>query len=376
MSEFMNVIIILLTIAGWSLIAFAAKDIFVTAKLGVNSKRENDGGDKAELFYRSSTSRLTSAVLRLTKANKNRQFFLQKIGLIVPFSQYLIWKTMLVVGFGFLYLALDWQDIGDKANFQFFDEIGSTFLLSLSIFTSLAHYEFAPGRIGIHVLANIQFYAGFIFYAFIFIYFLTLRRRAKKVQPFLYNLKNESENYHSPFELAENLRQYGANELSVILQDWEIWANDLRVNFKASPTLIFKRSPRENRSWLASANVILDATAAVLVTSDGALKRQAKQTFSAVRRAVTETADFLHVIPQRAHYFPDFHGCLTSPKAEEDILSAEIIGDETENYFASESEKKLAVRRFTYQSYLTSLAEHLEIDLPPQREKKNFEFSF
>lgn len=371
MSEFMNVIIILLTIAGWCLIAFAVKDIFITARLGLNSKR---GNGKADLFYRSSTSWLMSAILQITKRQKHRQFFLQKLGFIVPFSQYLIWKTMLVVGFGFLYLALDWQDIGDKANFVFFDEIGSTFWLSLSIFTRLAHYEFAPGRIGIHILANIQFYAGFVFYGFVFIYFLTLWRRAKKVQPFLYRLKNEFGKPYSAFNFSDKLNQFGKNELSIILQDWEIWANDLRRNLKSSPTLIFKRSQTENWSWLASANVILDASAAVIVTSDGAIKHQAKQTFAAVRLTVVETADYLNIVPQKVEYFPTFHDCRTVSNFEEDVLSAEIIYDETEDYFASERQEKFSLWQFTYQSHLTSLAEHLEVELPSLKEKKDFEY--
>lgn len=373
MSEFMNVIIILLTIAGWCLIALAVKDIFITVKLGLNSKR---GNDRADLFYRSSTSWLMSAILQITKTQKYRQFFLRNIGFIVPLSQYLIWKTMLVIGFGFLYLALDWQDIGDKADFLFFDEIGSTFWLSLSIFTRLAHYEFAPGRIGIHILANIQFYAGFIFYAFIFIYFLTLWRRAKKVQPFLYRLKTELEKPYSAFNFSDNLNQFGSNELSIILQDWEIWANDLRRNLKASPTLVFSRLRDKNWSWLASANVILDASAAVLITTNGAIKDQAKDTFAAVRRAVVETADYLNIAPRKINYVPDFYACRAASSYEEDVLSAEIIYDETEDHFASERDEKIVLWQFTYQSYLTALAERLEVELPSQKEKKNFEYSF
>lgn len=372
MSEFMNVIIILLTIAGWCLIAFAVKDMFVTARLGLNAKR---GNNKAELFYRSSTSWLMSAIFRLTKANKKRQFFLRKIGLIVSLSQYLIWKIMLVVGFGFLYLALDWQDIGDESNFFFFDEIGSTFWLSLSIFTRLAHYEFAPGRIGIHILANIQFCAGVIFYGFIFIYFLTLWRRSKKVQPFLYRLRPELEKPYSAFNFSDNLNQFGTNELSIILQDWEIWANDLRRNLKASPTLIFSRLHNENWSWLASANIILDASAAVLITSNVAIRDQAKETFAAVRRVIVETADYLNVAPRKVNYVPEFYNCRTASIFEEDVLSAEIIYDETEEYFASERAEKLSVWQFTYQSYLTSLAEHLEVELPSQSEEKKIEYA-
>jgi len=372
MSEFMNVIILLLTISGWCLIAFAVKDILITARLGLNSKR---GNNKAELFYRSSSSWLMSAIFRITKAKKHRQFFLQKIGFIVPFSQYLIWKTMLVVGFGFLYLALDWQDIGDESNFFFFDEIGSTFWLSLSIFTRLAHYEFAPGRIGIHILANIQFYAGFIFYGFIFIYFLTLWRRSKKVQPFLYRLKTELEKPYSAFNFSDNLSQFGSNELSIILQDWEIWANDLRRNLKASPTLMFSRLRSENWSWLASANIILDASAAVFITSNGAIRDQAKETFAAVRRVIIETSDYLNVAPRKLNYVPDLHVCRTRSIFEEDVLSAEIIYGGTEESFALERDEKLSVWQFTYQYYLTSLAEHLEAELPSQSEKKNVEYA-
>ena len=370
MSEFMNVIIILLTIVGWCLIAFAVKDIFITIRL--NFKR---GNGKAELFYRSSTSWLMSAIYRFTKTNKNRQSYLRKIGFIVPFSQYIIWKTMLVVGFGFLYLALDWQDIGDKANFLFFGEIGSTFWLSLSIFTRLAHYEFAPGRIGIHLLANIQFYAGVIFYGFIFIYFLTLWRRSKKVQPFLYRLKSELEKPYSAFNFSENLNQFGANELSIILQDWEIWADDLRRKLKSSPTLVFSRLRDENWSWLASANIILDASAAVIITSNGAIKSQSKETFAAVRRVVIETSDYLNIVPHKIEYSPNFQTCRMNSIFEEDVLSAEIIYVEREEYFASELGEKLSVWQFTYRSYLTSLAEHLEVELPSQSEKRNVEYA-
>lgn len=374
MPEFMNVIVILLTIAGWCLLAFAVKDIFITARLALKASGETN---KSALFYSSSSGWFLSSILRFVKTPQRRQFSLRNINLIVPVSQYLMWKTMLVVGFGFLYLALDWQDIGDKSKFLLFDEIGSTFWLSLSVFTRIAHYEFAPERIGIHLLANIQFYAGFIFYGFVLIYFLTLRRRAKKVQPFLYRLKSELEKPYSAFNFSDNLMQYGTNELSLILQDWEIWATDLRVNLRSNPTLIFSRLRSENWSWLASANIILDATAAVNAVSDGAINDQAKRTFAAVRRVVIETAEYLNITSRRTDYFSNFYDCRKLPAiSEEDILSAEVIYDESEKDFMRQGGEKFSVWQFTYQSHLTSLAEYLEVELPSRKSRNDFEYSF
>ena len=101
----MNVIVVLLTIAGWCLLAFAVKDIFITARLALKAGGEMN---KSSLFYSSSSGWFLSLILRFVKTPERRQFSLRNINLIVPVSQYLMWKTMPVVGFGFLYLVPDW----------------------------------------------------------------------------------------------------------------------------------------------------------------------------------------------------------------------------------------------------------------------------
>ena len=80
----------------------------------------------------------------------------------------------------------------------------------------------------IHLIANIQFYSGFLFYGIIFLYLLTLRKKAKQLQPSLYGIEYELKKQYSPFHFSTNLKEsYSSKEIILILAKWELAAEKL-----------------------------------------------------------------------------------------------------------------------------------------------------
>lgn len=211
-------------------------------------------------------------------------------------------------------------------------------------------------------VAGIQFYLGFLFYGVVCFYLLTLWRKTKRLRPFLYGLENQLPKHRSPFYFSDSLEETcSAREIILIMQNWEARGEGLRNDLISCPSLIYSRSFTKNRTWLASLNIILDASAELIVTSDAATEFQARRTFAAARHALVGTADYLQVLPPDSKHLPSFRE--SHANYEDGILSTEIIYDAKE----SDSTKRieiLSVWQFTYQSSLSALADHLDVEIP------------
>lgn len=352
---------ILLTIAGWALITFAVKDMFLTARCSLSEKNVD-----FTAALRQSTVPLIRFVNGIIKNFKYKKWILNRFDLIIPLLQIIIWKTLTVFGFCFLYLAINWQTQDGAIANDHWEDITFSLWLSFAISFRLTLPELVLENPMIFLVANIQFYTGFLFFGFIFFRLTILKRKSRKIQPRLYKIRHEPNCVYSPFVLADSLKEYSSNNLLLILQDWEKWAEELRINFYLNPQFIYSGlENKQNVNWLTALNIILDTSAALIVTSEGALEKQARRTFANARRTSFEV---LTLIVQKNH------NCKKENKPEKlnnakfdsdrDILSADLIF-ETEDAFESEDQNEsFAVWRVTYENSLRNLSDALESELP------------
>ena len=357
---------ILLIAAGWCLITAAARDIFVTARLAATVRQKNTG---LSIYYYSLSCLIILRAYRIIRCREWLRIFSSRAGVLLLILQFLFWKMSFIFGFAFLYLAVNLKLGGEILADKFFADFLSALCLSFTISVRFAPYDINSDEMLVYLIANIQFYLGFLFYGFVCFYLLTLWRKARRLQPFLYGLKKELKKPYSPFHFSTNLKEsYGTREIIMILRNWELWADELRHDLTSCPLLIYSRSTTKNLTWLASLNIVLDTSAALIVTSDAAVKCQGKRAFAAARHTLVVIADYIQVLPPDSRHLLSFQK--SSANYADEILSAEIIYDAKENCTARKEIEMLSIWQFTYQSTLWTLSDYLAVELPSRNEKK------
>lgn len=351
MSKLQITEMVLLTVGGWILITAAVNDIFLTARSCLSKTSRNN---KAGL--RQSAIKLNILLTGMLKNSKRRGFLQKRLHLIVPVLQIIIWKTLLIFGFSLLYLAIEWQSRSELISAGKPEDILSSLWLSLAISFRIALYEMVLDNPMIFLVANIQFVTGYLFIGFVCFYLIILKQKAKLLKPRLYKLQHELDGFYSPFALAASLRDYRSNNLLLILQDWEKWADELRKNLYLHRQFIYGGIRNERGvTWLAALGVVLDASAALIVTSQGAVEKQARDTFGAARRALVEVSGLFAISEdqKRIRKFEEM-------AFEDEVLSAELIFEDEDVFQNSARDEMFNVWRFTYEKYLRCLSVELE----------------
>lgn len=339
---------ILLIIVAVTLIAFAVKDMFLTAKHCLN----------IPTHWQTSDENLVNFFISVFRRSKWRIKVQQNLFIIVPILQIAIWKISLMAGFAFLYLVFGWQYENEMISNDRTNDFSAAFWLSLMISFRLAIYELPLENSAINILANVQFYSGFLFFGFIGFYILKLRQKTKRLKPRLFNLQYQVlNNSYSPFALADSLRQYADNNLLLILQDWNKWVEQLKVNFRQHRYFIYGGISREkNIDWLFSLKIILDVSAALIITSEGNIERNARKIFGSARKTLIETANLID-----KNYSEEKLEKQKKINDESDhILSSELVFDKDELDIPIFQNEILNVWRFTYEKDLRVLTRAVE----------------
>jgi len=359
----LDFIAVLLIIAGWCVITQAARDIFVTARLAASVRQKNTG---LSVYYYSLSGLIINKAYQIIRCREWRRIFSSRAGVLLLILQFLFWKMSFIFGFALLYLAVKLKLGGEILADKLFADFFSALWLSFTISARFAPYDINSVEMLVYLIANIQFYLGFLFYGFVCFYLLTLWRKARRLQPFLYGLKKELKKPYSPFHFSTNLKEsYGTREIIMILQNWELWAEELRNDLTSCPLLIYGHSSTKSVTWLASLNIVLDTSAALIVTSDAAITFQARRTFASARHTLVGMANYLKLLPTDSKQMSSFQ---ESPaNYEDEILSAEIIYDTKESGSAAKEMEILSVWQFTCQSSLSALSDYLDVKLPSRK---------
>lgn len=352
MKELQAVENVLLIIVALTLIGFAANDMILTAKQLLNFQTKRNTSNKYLVRFFISFFRDTDWSFAIQK----------RLFIIVPFLQILIWKVALIAGFAFLYYTFGWQPENEIMTKDKTDDFSDALLLSLIIPISLVLYQLPLENPNIVFLAQIQLYLSFLFIGFVCFYLIKLRKKTKELKPHLFNLQYQiKEDCYSPFVIANSLKQYDSANLLLILKDWEFWSEKLRINFRQHPFFIYGGINYErNLGWLPILNIILEVSAALIITSEGATEKRARKTFAAARQTLIETADLINKkllknkTDEQKKKVDDF----------DKVLSAELVFENDEVSHSLRQNEMLSVWRFTYEKDLNSLAKEIKVKMP------------
>jgi hypothetical protein len=341
---------LLAVIFGIALIVLVIQDAFETIVL---PRRVTRRIRMAVLFYRVARTVGTS-LAHLMRSSARRDSFLGYMGPLSLLALLLFWAVLFVLGFGLLMwgLALPLNAPGQSISFLSYLYLSGTtfFTLGLGDVTPLS----GVGRF--LVVSEVAF--GFIFLALVISYVPVIYQAFSRRELRISLLDARA---GSPPTAVELLRRNDAGmhteELRTLLHEWEVWCADILESHLSYPVLAYYRSQHEQQSWVEAVTVILDTCALLLTCVEEAPLPAARFTFAAARHVVVDLAQVLNA-PPRA-------GVNRLSSAEwirvRDLLEAAGIRVRE----STTSELPLAELRATYEPFVNSLAERIQVTLPP-----------
>jgi len=300
-------------------------------------------------YYRSTWLPFRAAARRIPSV-KTRETVLSFYGPLSVLFLFVVWATLLVFGFGFMYYAASRHEYTHP-------DLSTCFYLSGTTIFTLGIGDVTPHTPIERVLTVVESGLGFGFLALVLSYLPVIYQAFSRREANIVLLDARA---GSPPSAAELLRrhadQIGLEALEQLLRDWERWSAQILESHISYPVLCYFRSQHSNESWLGALAAILDACALLLSGGEGTCARQAKLTFAICRHTVVDLAQVFSAAPLVLHNrlpAEDLQRLRTS-LAESGL---KLRDDEYAN-------KKLATLREMYEPYLQSLALHLSMPLP------------
>jgi hypothetical protein len=337
-------------ILGIALIGLVLWDAFETVIL---PRRVTRRFRLTRFFYRSTWriwSRLTAAAPR-----RRREMLFSVFGPLSLLALLIVWALGLIAGFA----VLQWSVRtplslpGGSAGFTIY------LYLSGTTFFTLGFGDVVPMDALGRALAVLESGTGFGFLALVLGYLPVLYQAFSRREV---NISLLDARAGSPPTAAELLRRHredhGPEALRKLLHDWERWSAELMESHLSYPVLAYFRSQHDNQSWLAALTAILDTCAVVMVAGPRDCERQARLTFAIARHAVVDLAQVFGAAPRQ----PESERL---PSADWAVL-AQVAGVTSADAGESTSAfRELSRLRGIYEPYVTALAAHLRLSLPP-----------
>jgi hypothetical protein len=345
----MSTMIVLTAVA---LIAIVLHDGFEVIML---PRRVRRGLRLARMFYVSIWWFWRSAVGRLVTPRR-RGALLGWFGPSSVLGLFLLWATLLILGFGAIHAALGTPmntpgaQVPGPSDYVYFS--GVTFF-------TLGFGDVTPnGPVG-RFLAVVEAGLGFVFLAVVISY-LPVFYQAFSSREITISLLDARAG--SPPRASSLLVRIGPSKdfgaLNGWLQEWERWAAQVLESHLSFPLLSFYRSQHDNQSWLATLTLILDASSVMIAAVKGFDHYQARLTYAMARHAVVDIAQVFRVRP-------------LGP--EVDRLPAQALARMLEELGRAgldvrdqaTVETKLDELRQLYEPFIAALSGYLLLPLPP-----------
>jgi len=262
--------------------------------------------------------------------------------------------VLFVFGFGLLLWGLATPLNAPDKPISFFTSL----YMSGTTFFTLGLGDVTPMPGAGRLLVVIEVALGFIFLALVISYVPIIYQAFSRRELRISLLDSRA---GSPPTAVELLRRnhVGKNveELRMLLHDWEVWCADILESHLSYPILAFYRSQHDQQSWVEALTVILDTCALILTNIDGAPVEAARFTFAMARHAVVDLAQILNTAPAPAV------NRLSSTEFThlQDLLAVSGIRLKE----GTTAEQKLAELRETYEPFVSTLAERIQVSLPP-----------
>lgn len=298
------------------------------------------------LFFNYSWA-LWSGVAQGIRSPKRRE---NVIGIFGPLSLVvlmLLWAVILILGFGFVYHALE-------------PSAGLLHLLYMSgvTFFTLGYGDIVPQTYVSKVMAVLEAGTGFGFIAVVISYLPVLYQMFSRREMHVIQLDARA---GSPPVAATLLTRHleggGHRYLYQLLQRWEEWSSEMVESHLSYPMLAYYRSQHHNQNWLTAMCAMMDTCALCLVGLRDVETFPAKMTFATARLALIELSRIFELSPKT-------HGFDRLSAREFGVLSEELSRAGVEFSAASEAESRLSEFRATYEPFLLALSDYLLIPLP------------
>ncbi len=299
------------------------------------------------------TWKVWSGIARRTRATSFRDSFLSLYG---PLSMVLLlssWACALILGLGLVQWAIQNRSAPHPLG-----------LLSAIYFSGTSFFTVGYGDVlpTTHLSKGIAVFEAGIGLAFIAVTIGYL--------PVLYQLFSSRESQVLKLDaragspptatslLCRHAEGEAVEELYSFLHDWEQWCAVLVESHLSYPMLSYYRSQHDNQSWLSAITSVMDCCALLLTGFAGIKTFAARMTFAMGRLALVELCRVFHL--------------RTGPGEGERLPSADFQQMRQELFdtglvFSDESsaEEKLSAFRATYEPFVSALAKHFMLKLPP-----------
>jgi hypothetical protein len=341
---------ILFGVLGVALILIVLGDAFETIVLPRRVTRQIS---LARLFYQS-TWLLWSGVVRSIFSGKRQETFLSWYGPLSLLLLLILWATCLVIGFALVH----WSSGSIIKTPEGTAGFGTYLYLSGTTFFTLGMGDVIPDTTFGRGLVAFEAGMGLGFLALVIGYLPVLNQSFARREV---NISLLDARAGSPPTAAEMLRRHshdhGLEELRQLLHEWERWSADLLESHLSYPVLAYFRSHHDNQSWLGALTAILDASAFVIVSLEGACERQAQLTFAITRHTIVDLAQIFNCPPREPEQD-------RLPSAELTSLRTTLAAAGLRLREGSAIDQKLSELRRMYEPYVYSLSNYLRITIP------------
>lgn len=334
--------------AGLALLATVLWDAFETIVL---PRRVSGRLRLTKAFYRSTWPawRTFALVLR----GRGRDTLLGFYGPLSLLLLLALWAAGIVLAFGMLQWA---AGPGLAANQG--TGFGTDVYMSGTSFFTLGLGDVVPRTSVAKVLTVIEAGMGFAFLAVVIGYFPVIYQAFSRREVAISLLDARAGSPPTASELLWRFRWDRSGEaLGALLGDWERWAADVLESHLSYPALAYFRSQHYNQSWLGALTTILDASALVMAAFEGMCARQAELTFAMARHAVVDLAQVFRTPPRDA--------AARLSDADLALLTTHLTEGGVRLRAGGGATTRLAELRAMYEPYVTALARHLAVTLPP-----------
>ena len=303
----------------------------------------------------------------LAERYSNRKIREQIYSIYGPVSLLLLlvlWATILVTGFAFLYFSLG-TPFADALNHHgaVLDDFRTDLYVSGTTLFTLGLGDVTPTRLLARALVVLQSGTGLGFVALVIGYVPVIYTAFSHREVSVAMLDGRA---GSPPTATELLRRHayegGEGELIALLAEWERWSAEILESHISYPLLCYYRSQHDNQSWLSALVAVLDTCALLITTVEGPAARQAQLTFAMARHALIDLGHVFHV--ERSAAEKEKIGLDRLPPEAFSNLCENLSGLHLRLCGDSESMKRLTAIRLMYEPHAHALSDYMKMALP------------
>ncbi len=344
---------------------FCCLAVFIDAFQTIILPRRPSGRFRITRLFFIATWAPWAALAERTHNIKAREQIYSTYGPLSLLMLLLLWATMLIFGFSFLFYGLgsSFTDVLGAQTASGLRRYSTDLYVSGTTLFTLGLGDVVPHSLPERSLIILESGVGLGFVALVIGYLPVLYQAFSRREVSIALLDPRA---GSPPTAAELLRRHGfeggEEALIELLAEWERWAAEILESHISYPILCYYRSQHDNQSWLAAITAILDTCALLVSVIEGPPSRQAQLTFIMARHALIDLTQVFHIQDQVV--WKQQEGKDRLPPAEFERLCASLGDTHLRLCGDPDSARRLQTVRSLYEKYAGAFADYLRMPLP------------